>query len=79
MADRTYPRHVHSRGGVYRIVSDAETDAQALSDGWVDHPLPEWGVPETYREWDGQPIEDAPVEGAPKKRGRPRKPQELIV
>ncbi len=83
MVDLTYPRHVHQHGGVYRICEDAETYTQALDDGWVDHPLLEWGQPDTYREWDGTPLaEPVPVETAeegsplPKRRGRPPKSKE---
>lgn len=85
MTDRTYPRHAYKRGGVYRHIRDAETDAQAIKDGWVDCPLPEWEPPDAYREWDGQEqvneVPDVPSESADtslpeplkKKPGRPKK------
>jgi hypothetical protein len=70
----TYPRHMHQRGGVYRIVSDAIEHEQALSEGWVDHPIFEWGVPDVYREWDGSLLESVPsLPLAPVRRGRPKK------
>ncbi len=81
MTDRTYPRHVHQRGGVYRICEDAATYAQALEDGWVDHPPVAWGLPDAYREWDGTPLappaEVTDVDAPPaKRRGRPPKSKE---
>ncbi len=68
MADRTYPRHVHQRGGVYRIVPDAASYDQAVADGWVDHPPLEWGTPDTYREWDGSPLTAEPDAPPPVKK-----------
>lgn len=49
MPERTYPRHVHQRGGVYSEVSDEATYLEALALGWQDRPLPEWPVPLEYR------------------------------
>ncbi len=76
MADRTYPRHVHTRGGVYRVCEDAKTYQQARAEGWVDHPLLEWGPVDTYREWDGSPLVAEPLP-PPGKRGRPKKVESL--
>lgn len=70
------PRHVHWRGGIYRVCEDAGTYATAKAEGWVDHPPLGWPVPESYREWDGSElsaIEDEPPNPEPKKRGRPKK------
>ena len=80
----TFPRHVHKRGGVYRVCPDEDTYQVAKADGWVDHPPVEWGQPGEYHEWDGSSqtdeLMDVPPEPAdvpeaptPKKRGRPRK------
>lgn len=69
----TYPRHVHQRGGVYRVI---ETDAdmtQALAEGWVEYPCSEWPAPDTYREWAPGDAIPAPVAPPKKPRGRPRK------
>ena len=61
-----YPRHVHKRGGVYRIVhSDAERD-QAVAEGWALQPVPD-AVDE--------PLVPASVSAPPVKRkpGRPKR------
>lgn len=79
MDEKTYPRHVHARGGVYRVCEDAASYYQALKDGWVDHPPLAWGTPDRYQEWDGVPLNgyvaqaETVVIPEVKKRGRPRK------
>lgn len=67
MAD--YPRHVHRRGGIYRVIEDDAALAAARQEGWESQPLTDWPVPEVYREW----VPDLTPAEAPKQpRGRPR-------
>ncbi len=73
--DRTYPRHVHRRGGIYRVTMSDDDYAQAREEGWEDLPLASWPVPDVYQEW----TPDTPVSVAgplKRPRGRPRKAKE---
>lgn len=56
MSARTYPRHVHARGGVYRITTSEPEYQQALTEGWADLPQADWPVPDVYVPWDGTPL-----------------------
>ena len=79
----TFPRHVHQRGGVYRIVTNEPDYHAAQAQGWVDHPRADWPVPMVYTEWQtGMTVPEPeasdvarpvapPVSRNP--RGRPRK------
>lgn len=59
----SFPRHVHARGGVYFVVSDADAYVQAIADGWQDQPPAAAAV---YREWlptcDWSPSLTSPVQ-----------------